>query len=235
MNKKNYVVYSLGALNSYSRYSEGVIPAGKGCHGDFGWFPSYYTKDTLARSIAYQIVTWGKSEFLEKSVDNICAISPRRIIRQIDYGFLGIRSITDYEHRYFLGKVVKDEVVKLNVHELYEDVQRYIERITERRNKEEKKRKYKARSQAYKFREGSVPHISHYKWHNGCYYRKPKLGMVKKLNSDVDTAEFASAKYRTKNLPVWDDRVRHLDRSWKTSCRVKKQWMKHLSSHVDTE
>ena len=27
----------------------------------------------------------------------------------------------------------------------------------------------------------------------------------------------------------------YLPISWKTSCRVKKQWMKHLSSHVDTE
>ena len=31
---------------------------------------------------------------------------------------------------------------------------------------------------------------------------------------------------------VYDDIYRHKDKSWKTSCKVRKQWQKHIGKHL---
>jgi hypothetical protein len=91
-----------------------------------------------------------------------------------------------------------------------------------------------ANNKVYNFRCDPVPGISHktYKFCN--WYRLPKLGRIRRLNASVEEKDLAVAKYKYKNLPEWDDRPRHVDKSWKTSCKIRKQWMKHYDRHIDT-
>lgn len=88
----------------------------------------------------------------------------------------------------------------------------------------------------YKFRYDPIPYCGHYhKYYD--YFRQPKLGMVKRYNCNYGNINgryydyedsFCVTKYKDAHLPCWDDRPKHTDRSWKTSFKVKKQWMKKL-------
>jgi hypothetical protein len=90
---------------------------------------------------------------------------------------------------------------------------------------------YNRKQKQYHYRKEPVPGV-YKRGHFSTYYRLPKLGNVARQNSEY--AEFEKPKYRSVNLPVWDDRPRHLDRSWKSSCHIKRQYMKHKGKHKDT-
>lgn len=86
---------------------------------------------------------------------------------------------------------------------------------------------------AYKFRQGPVPYSG--RWHKyGAYFRHPKLGMMRRFNCGhgrygYDEEDcFSVNKYKDQHLPCWDDRPRHIDRCWKTSFKIRKQWEKHI-------
>ncbi len=91
----------------------------------------------------------------------------------------------------------------------------------------------KEKESAYKFRQEPVPYCGRRHRYID-YFRQPKLGMVRRLNCEpgkygYDCEDYFSVnKYKEQYLPWgWDDRERHLDRCWKTSFKVKKQWEKH--------
>lgn len=71
-----------------------------------------------------------------------------------------------------------------------------------------------------------VPHVHRFRCR--CYYRKPKLKNKMLSNIDTETGRYFESAYRPVNVPVWDDRARHLDKCWKTQNKCRKQWMKHL-------
>ena len=92
----------------------------------------------------------------------------------------------------------------------------------------------------YKFRQEPIAYCGrHHRYFD--YFRQPKLGMVRRHNCKHGNINgrygydyedtFCSNKYKEAYLPCWDDREKHVDRSWKTSFKVKKQWMKKLYMH----
>lgn len=92
----------------------------------------------------------------------------------------------------------------------------------------------KQKAPTYKFRQDPVAYCGKsFVLRLSCYYRQPKFGMVKRLNCGhgkygYDEEDcFQTNKYKEQHLPCWDDRPRHIDRCWKTSFKVKKQWEKH--------
>lgn len=88
------------------------------------------------------------------------------------------------------------------------------------------------RHPGHQFRNGTVPYIRKCKWHRGCFYRKPRLYGV--IRSNTEYKEFYTARNNLSEAMVFDEKVRHNDKSWKTSYKVRKQWMKHMDRHCDT-
>ena len=119
----------------------------------------------------------------------------------------------------------KGKFIHLNYSEIKDEVEKRIAEIKIHKLNINKKLAYESRLGQFEFRRGPVPNICHYRYHRGTYYRIPKLKNVKTANNSCDdeTKIFEKSKYRTKNLPVWDDRVRHNNKSWKTQYKVKKQ------------
>lgn len=176
----------------------------------FMWAECKYTKHDLMMRIASSIVR-GKS-ILDHLTTDLTDISG-------EYGYV-ITSIN--------GTSISKET-------LAKDVKPFVTYCREKRERKIKYWDYNRKSgTAYTFRCDPVPNV--HKRHWGSYYRIPKLHQVKKQNTVMEDEykEFNSTKYDYKRLPVWDDRVRCINRSWKSSYKVRKQWQKHERKHVYT-
>ena len=96
-----------------------------------------------------------------------------------------------------------------------------------------KRRKRKQAHANFIYRYDPVPSIG--RWHYGSYYRLGRLGQVRKKNNlgrEDEYHMYNSNKYAYKNLPQWDDCPRYIDKSWKTSCKCRKQWQKKVPKHT---
>lgn len=70
--------------------------------------------------------------------------------------------------------------------------------------------------------------------HRGSCYIHPSTTKSRR-NSIYKDDEHTFIDTKAKTLPtVWDEKPRHTDKSWKTSYKIKKQYMKHLDKHIDT-
>lgn len=229
--KKNYILYSLKEVKSWDMTCPGIVYTD--VYKKFGWVPSYYTREQLINRLAINYYYNKEYSILNNIVDELHRIIPgHRLVHNSLFGNTYIR----YDTVYCIGYFDTDSnVTIINKSNIEDDVMDAIKSIKHKKDKREKEAAYNKKANQYKFRKGNVPCIGHCKWHRGTYYRIPKLKNIKVHNEscEADTKEFEKAKYRTKNLPVWDDRCRHLDKSWKTSCKIKKQWMKHLDKHID--
>lgn len=93
-----------------------------------------------------------------------------------------------------------------------------------RRLKTEKCKRYRERLNRYTYRQDPVPHRGGY--HKGHYSSQKGNGFSKRMreNSIPEYEEFSNSKYKESNRE-WSSREN--DRSWKSSCKVRKQYMKH--------
>lgn len=72
--------------------------------------------------------------------------------------------------------------------------------------------------------------------HNrGSVYRLARVKNIVTEAANTEYKEFNHPKNNKYKFVRWDEEpVRHKDKSWKTSCKVKKQWMKHQNKHFET-
>ena len=75
------------------------------------------------------------------------------------------------------------------------------------------------------FRKDPIPHTG-FK-HRGNYYRRFKTTNEKRKSADVEYKQYVKPKRNFRNLPdTWDEeKVRHIDKCWKSQSKKKKQWM----------
>lgn len=142
---------------------------------------------------------------------------------------------------YYIGKIKNKSIIKIDLFKLVDDINLKIELVQKKRDIRRLKYSYKDRQrESYTFRRDPVPYIHNYNnCHRGSYYRIPQLRSQREYNSyndiDIEYQSYIRPKTKIQDLPKWsDDIVRHSDKSWKTSCKVKKQYMKHLDKHIDT-
>lgn len=238
--KKNYALYTLSRLTEYSKMYSGAIVTKVVGATTFGWIPSYYTKEGLISKLA---INWYYSRkdksnaILNNLSTDMSEEETGYTIRETNDILFGHRYLYDYENTYFIAKVVSDGIEALDMSSIKADLYEAIKKVTNKRKNRIEQIESTHRAEQFKFRSGNVPGIGHNKWHRGTYYRIPRLKNVATQNCSCegDTKEFTKSKYKPKNLPVWDDRVRHNDKSWKSSYKVRKQWMKHLDNHMSTD
>lgn len=76
------------------------------------------------------------------------------------------------------------------------------------------------------FRKGPVPGTRKSRCHRGSYYRNPSVMNAKRDAAITEYKEYIRPSRRVINLPdPWDEYPRHIDKSWKTNSKKKKQWM----------
>lgn len=235
---KRYVLYTLMELGQYN-YSEGeTIVTYATRYIKFGWVPRYFTRERLVDYLAlnkyYNIKNDVILNNLSKDMSEVK--TDYKVVKYSDCLF-GTRHITRYGCLYFIGIETPKGLRAVDVNSLMSEIENKIKIIADKKERASYKIKAERKSQKFKFRQGSVAYTGHRTWHRGTYYRIPKLKNVKTLNNscEEETKQFVKTKYKTKNLPVWDDRVRFNDKSWKTNHKVKKQWMKHLNNHTDVD
>lgn len=186
------------------------------------WTQTAYTRDELIRKLA---ITNEYENIKKNLVDSLDSIN-----REYSYRW--------WHDIYFIGKKYTDETIKkVNIESLYNDVK--INRENRKHKNEVNFIKYEREKNAmnrYQFRYNSVPGIHKSRYHRGDYYRLPKIHRLMKQSEIIDCDENIKISKKPEPLPLWyDDRVRHRDKCWKTSCKVKKQWQKNLPKHIDTE
>lgn len=219
---RNYVLYTL-CMNYIT--------------GEFQWTPTYYTRGALIHRIAITEVNKGTLE-TESILDNLsvdmhetrCSYTVRKsglsdITGEISY-------YRSYTRKYYICKINKNSLTHITYDDIKNDLELEIVKIIKYKEKRAKAIEARYKQRESKFREEPVPY-THKRVHRGCY-RHPQLYRTKYTEECVEYKEFSKPKNRYKNLPVWDDRIRYTDKSWKTSCKIRKQWQKHVRKHVDT-
>lgn len=131
----------------------------------------------------------------------------------------------EYKNRkYYISKQTTNGTVKINLTELLCDLHPYIMNVQQQRKQSAIKRKQRNwELNNYTFRVDPVPNVHKC---NSKYYRNVhRISNIRKL-TDAEYKEFA----KPKNIEpiIWDDRPRIRSKSWKDSCKVRKQWMKKI-------
>lgn len=209
--KRNYVIYHLSR-----------------CGKDNKWYRSEYNKQGFIHRIAQNKVFGGN--MLDSLVESM---QDTRLDAEETYSYLGY-TYDRYESKYYLCKETSTGALRINIDDFANDIEAEVTKIRNKREKLRKSIEAEKRCNKFKFREGAVPNIHCGRWVRGSYYRIPKLSSVRRASTDVEYKHYSKASENVKNLPVWDDRLRHNDRSWKSSYKVRKQWEKHQSKHIDT-
>lgn len=197
------------------------------------WKGEYHCKGSLAYKIAmHEHYREKEDRILNNLVDSMEQLELKQKYIENTSNYFG--GYYTWQRKYYIAKVNSGVMRKVDIEDLREVIEEKIVEIKERREKEHQKCLLRHKFLRYKFREGSVPGVHRYRGHRGSWYRHP--GTTKSKRNEIyveDEYTFRDAKIR--NLPnVYDDLVRHTDKSWKTSCKVRKQWMKHNNKHVDT-
>ena len=177
------------------------------------WYKDYYTRKQLISKIAVREVY---RNHYDSIINNLTDD-----INTIEYG------------KYFIGKVRNNEIINVPIESLINNINEEITKKLSKLERKDKKYTYRKKAESFKFRDGAVPNIHKSHWHRGSYYRHPKLKSIKKSVYSSEYKEFTKGKDRQASLLVWDDRIRHTDKCWKTSYKVRKQWQKHLPKHKD--
>lgn len=138
------------------------------------------------------------------------------------------------EDIYIITKENHGEVTILTAADLRADVEKQIKVVKDEWEKRADKRAYERKLRNnYEFRKGPVPFVHKVR---GNWLRHPATSNSKRNNFYYDEyTEKNFSDFRIRTLPsAYDDIIRHTDRSWKTSCKVRKQWQKHDKKHIDT-
>lgn len=209
--KRNYVIYHLSQ-----------------CGRDSKWYRSEYSKQGFIHRIAQNKVLGG--DLLDSLVESMQDIRLDVVETRSYLGYTYYR----YENKYYLCKETPTGTFRINIEDFAKDIEAESVKIRNKREKVRRSNEAEKRSNQFKFRNGAVPNIRCGRWVRGSYYRIPKLSSVRRASTDAEYKQYSKASENIKNLPVWDDRLRYTDRCWKSSCKVRKQWEKHQSRHIDT-
>lgn len=191
------------------------------------WKLTYYDRKGLVNKLAINKLWYGDRGIENNLVDSL----------EVYYDVPFYYSYYDIRTKYYLAKVNSGVMRKLEYSELNDEIIKEVTRIRKVRDAEHSAHMALDRSYKYEFRRGHVPRIHNYNnYHRGCYHRLPETHSNRAKAVYVDTEYgYKLVDIKTKNLPnSYDDLARHNDKSWKTSYKVKKQWMKHLDKHIDT-
>lgn len=132
----------------------------------------------------------------------------------------------DYTTYYFIGRMVNNEAVRLTQRSLARALKEADKLNSENKVVHRRSRYYRVPTK-YEFRCDPVSFTGKRRWHRGSYYRRcPSKKLLVEVYGEY-TEYTRSRRKSPKNLPVWDDRPRHTDKSWKTSYKCKRQWMKN--------
>lgn len=219
---KNYIIFRL----SRRMYFE--------TGADYKWYASYYTREQLVYKLA---VNYGNKYCILSNLSNdMSETTCKQVWIKNRYAFGGYT--LEERNLYFLAKIKNNSIVKLNTNNIIDEVIAENIRLTKKAEKRSKRLQVeRSRYGTFEFRKGPVSGIHKYRsLYRGTVYRHPKTTKSKRLNHEeydtdlygIETAVLGKDA-KIKLLPnVYDDLVRHKDKCWKTSCKVRKQWMKHL-------
>ena len=209
--RRNYIILSL-----YKPYGESEVR----------WVPSYYTRKGFVVRLATDYYYGGN--IVKNIVDDMEVARQERVSRW----YCSWR----YTTKYYLAKEVSGGYIKVDINDYIDEILEIEEVIRKRKLKSTAEWEHRKRlMNNYEFRRDPVPGVHNYNnHHRGDWYRHPKTTGTKRKEFYRDE-EYIFKDTKIKYLPsVYDDIVRHKDKSWKTSCKIKKQWMKHLDNHIDT-
>lgn len=213
--KRNYLVFKL---------SEGY-----GTDRELKWRPRYFSRQGLVHYLAVNVL-YGNGSVIYNVVNVMYATSVNKRYIRDDNSLFGYRVVYDY--KYHIARQCGNELITVSVESLMHEISLEVEKVVKRKTDIAKSSAARIRCETYEFRRGPVAHTSKHRYRYN-FYRRPQLHQVQTVAEQYRGTEFNWSKYRVVNTPCWDDRPRHIDKSWKTSCKVKKQWMKHLNKHID--
>lgn len=220
MKNKNYIIFE---LTRNPNYSYGVAGGSA-----FYWKDRKMTRERLIRYLAdsyrwtYPVLDHLSEDMTETSCE-YC----------FEYGYHRI-----YIPVYFIAKIKSGNIIKVDRSSIENEVKEKKRELDIRREKSQKCYDWSRKmDNSYEFRRDPVPNVHKRHHHRGSYFRCCKIHgkAVTEAMMRTEYPELVDPYYRKFNLPTFDDRPRHLDKSWKTSYKVRKQWMKHLDPHKDTK
>lgn len=212
--KRNYVIFSLSRFYGETKCS---------------WKASYYTRSGLISRLALNESYRGDHILDNLSVDMSETTLKYKITNDKYFG----TRVVDIPI-YYIVKLEGNAVKRITKEDVIKEVTEEKERILERRAKAHERYLAKQRIEKYEFRRDPVPGVHKRKYHIGCYYRHPltRRSIAESIYVDED---YTFIDTKAKILPTtWDDLARHKDKSWKTSYKVRKPWMKNAKKHKDT-
>lgn len=223
---RNYIIYTLSSrASTYNRYAN-----------DWKWEPRYYNRQEFIDKLARDF--HANENALKHISEDMSETRGERVSHKL-HSIFGDKKYWQDVPMYFLAKLENDTIVKVSMNDFVHEVEARAKVLEEKRVAHLKQHNYYKKLKGYyNFRSDPVPSIHNYKnHHRGTWYRHPETHQSKSKAFDYELAELTGYGWdpKARNLPTaYDDICRHKDKSWKTSCKVKKQWAKHCPKHVDT-
>lgn len=142
----------------------------------------------------------------------------------------------EWESKYILYKELGADKIPVDISKFEKEIIEALakEQAEYNRSNSEEYFAYKRRLRKYTFRKGAVPGVHKRKWNYRNWYRVPKIRSAYAQQTAPDLKSYTRRGSLPDHNIMWDEYARHKDHSWKTSCKVRKQWMKHIDKHGDT-
>lgn len=192
----------------------------------FSWVGSRYSRNELvtylvrSKNYDYPVL-----EHLSKDMSE----------KKLEYNFSS--KYGTYIPLYYIAKEVGERIIRFDVSTLAKDMEKKEKEISKHKKRVSKEYAHTRKLRdSYTFRKDPVYGVHKRRYHRGEFYRHCRIHRNATIEAmfKVEYTELMDASYRRINLPAWDEKIRHNDKSWKTSYKVKKQWMKHKNKHKDT-
>lgn len=220
-----YIIYRLSEVSGCRR--EGTIITYVSKYRTYGWIPERYSRQSLIHRLALEVYYKDRKIFDNLSTD-MSEVRPEYNIGDSGLGF----GTSKYIHKYAIAYESLSGIKIIDPMVFEKEVADKVKVIAARDEKRKAEYRARRRTERYTFRRGPVPGIFGTRCHIGTYYRHARMAGIRRQNAEIEYAEYLKPKHREKNLPVWDDNVRYNDKSWKTQCKERKQYMKHSRKHV---
>lgn len=213
--KKNYIVLTLEYQRDYSIHPEDAYKWYSHYYTEKAWRQTVYTRQSLIHRLAISRV-YGYTNSIE---DNLTvSLDTEQTVNS-----------------HYIAKISVNKVERVDLNSLENDINIEIDRIVKNIERRKKSRYSHYYVSEYTFRYDPVPNVHRSHYHRGsCYRHKKYHHILDEAFSEYGDYCRKSKKELARELSDWESRCRHKDKSWKTSYKCRKQWMKNQKKHIDT-
>lgn len=193
----------------------------------FSWHSNRYSRENLVQHLTNMLLCSDGSIDFDRIKTDMTASKCE--FTEVVFG-KSLYTQYNYKNLYYVVKNIGEEEIPVDIEALKNDIKKAAERKIQKRNKKAAIKSQKTHKHIYRY--DSVPYTGG-KRYLGKYYRRPRIKCILTYQTDVDvikncrdTTDLSDVDFGTK--------PRHLEKSWKSQHKGRKQWDRGDSRRIIT-